>query len=320
MRITNFGPALASAIVIRDVVPVEIIYTPGTMTGADIRDESDPAGAGLTWTINTLTPVGPNNFVTLTFQGVVAPGANLTSPVTNNAELVSVGQTEINPANDIGSVDIDVANDLDLVVAKSVSNTDPNIGEVFTYTIDVTNLGPAQGSDIVIKDIIPNGLAYQAGTAVGVDAVVESDPSGAGVDFRINILNRNVTQTITFDVQALDNSNLFNPIVNTAAVDSVVQDDIDNTNDSSSVAVNVNPDLDISVVKTVDLPNPFELDVVTYTLTVTNNGPAGASNVVISDLLNIAELTYVGGSMTGGDVRDESTPYAGDGILSLIHI
>jgi len=314
ITVTNFGPALASAIVIRDIVPADVIYTPGTMAGGDVIDESDPTVAGLSWTINSLTPIAPSNFVTLTFQGVVAPGANLNTPVVNNANLASVGQTETNAANDTGTASINIADDLDLAVVKTSSNVDPNIGEIFTYTVTVSNAGAAQASSVVIKDIIPNGLEYQLGTAVGADSVVEADPNGAGVDFGFTTINRGVTRTITFDVRAQDNSNLFNPIRNTAAVDSLVQNDVNAANDSSFVDVTVNPDLDIQVTKTVDINNPFELDVITYSLEIRNNGPAGASNVVITDLLTNSELTYVAASMTGGDVRNESTPYAGDGL------
>jgi uncharacterized repeat protein (TIGR01451 family) len=164
----------------------------------------------------------------------------------------------------------------------------------------VTNAGPAQASDIVITDIVPNGLTYVPGTITGADSSNEADPSGAGLVFNIDILNRSSSRVITFDATTDDNSNLLNPIRNTAGLTSVVQTDIDPANNSGFVDIDVNDELDLEIVKTVDNATPLEtVETVTYTLTVRNNGPAAASNVIINDLLD-AGLIYVGGSMTQG--------------------
>lgn len=45
------------------------------------------------------------------------------------------------------------------------------------------------------------------------------------------------------------------------------------------------PQVDLAVSKTVDEPVPAEGDLVVYTVTVANNGPDGATNLVISDTL-----------------------------------
>jgi len=314
ITVTNDGPSLASNIEIRDIVPNDIAYSIGTITGGDVQDETDPTGTGLLWTINSLSPLLPSNSVTLTFMGVVQQGANLNTPVVNTAEKIAVAQTEDDPSNDTDIASINILNNLDLSVAKSVSNATPSIGDIITYTIDVTNAGPTQASNVVINDIIPNGVIYLSGTDAGADSVSASDPQGAGVDFTINTINSGATSTITFNVLIDANSNLLNPITNTALLSAVDQTDTNNGNDSDSVDINVNSDLDISVVKTVDIPMPFEFEEVVYTITVTNNGPAAASNVEISDLLN-AGLNYTAASMTGGDTQNDATPNGGAGLV-----
>ena len=59
------------------------------------------------------------------------------------------------------------------------------------------------------------------------------------------------------------------------------------------------------MTKTVDDPTPNVGDTVTFTLTVTNGGPSIATNVQITDIVPTG-YTYVTGSMTGGDTRNES--------------
>jgi uncharacterized repeat protein (TIGR01451 family) len=313
IRATNLGPSQASGVILRDVMPNDIIYTLGTMTGGDLRVESDPYAGGLRWTINNLSPIGPMNFVDLTFQGVVAAGANLNTPVTNNGELVQINQTEINPINDIGPADINILNNLDISLAKGVSDFTPDIGQTITYRLFVTNLGPTRASQVVINDVIPAGLFYLNGTDVGADSVNSGDPNGAGVDFTIAQINAGQTVTVEFDLIVLDGANLNNPIVNTALYTGSQQTDVQPSNDSADVIINVNPDLDIEITKTVDNNQPFEFEEVTYTINVRNNGPAAASNVEISDVID-ASLTYVPGSITGGDAMIDGSPYSGTGL------
>ena len=76
IKVANKGDADATTIEVTDVVPDGFTYVPNSITGGDSRDDSDPAGGGLTWTINNLNR---NVTATLTFQAKVLdvsdPGA-----------------------------------------------------------------------------------------------------------------------------------------------------------------------------------------------------------------------------------------------------
>ncbi len=318
ITVTNHGPSRATGLVIKDIVPLDIIYTTASMLGGDAQIESSPYGTGLKWTINSLTSVGPLNSVDLTFKGVVGAGANLNTLITNSASYTSVDQTEINPVNNVGTRDINILNNLDISLTKAVSNTTPNIGEIVTYTIGVTNAGPTQASSVVINDIIPTGLFYMPRTDSGVDSVNSTDPSGTGVDFSIGKISSGQTKNITFDVMVLESSNLHNPITNTAQLSSSAQTDINDLNNSGNVDLNVNSDLDIQITKTVSNILPFELEEVVYTVNVKNNGPAAASDIKVVDLLD-SNLSYIAGSMVGGDHQDDRTPGSGDGLKWTIN-
>ena len=56
---------------------------------------------------------------------------------------------------------------------------------------------------------------------------------------------------------------------------------------------------DLAVAKSVDNAAPAESDIVVYTVTVTNNGPADATGVSLSDVLP-TDLTYVSDDAGGG--------------------
>ena len=46
----------------------------------------------------------------------------------------------------------------DLVIGKTVDNGTPNEGDTVTFTVTVTNSGPAQATNVSIDDVLPAGL------------------------------------------------------------------------------------------------------------------------------------------------------------------
>jgi len=72
----------------------------------------------------------------------------------------------------------------------------------------------------------------------------------------------------------------------------------------------------LEIIKTVDNNQPEVGDNVTFTLTVSNNGPDDSTNVVVTDILK-AGFTYAG-VINGGDTRDDSSP-TGTGLTWTIN-
>jgi len=66
--VSNAGPDVATNVTVTDPVPAGFTYVGSSMGGGDATDDTDPTGAGLTWTINSI-PVGSP--VSLTFQATV---------------------------------------------------------------------------------------------------------------------------------------------------------------------------------------------------------------------------------------------------------
>ena len=73
------------------------------------------------------------------------------------------------------------------------------------------------------------------------------------------------------------------------------------------IASPVEAQSDLSLTKTVDNHTPDVGSTVTFTLTLTNNGPEQATHITITDVVPIG-LGYVASSITGGDSRDDSDP------------
>ena len=71
--------------------------------------------------------------------------------------------------------------------------------------------------------------------------------------------------------------------------------------------------IDLSIAKAVDDPTPNIGQIITFTLTVLNNGPDVATNSTVNDVVP-AGFTYVAGSIAGGSTADDTDP-AGGGLI-----
>ncbi len=199
----------------------------------------------------------------------------------------------------------------DLSLTKTASDTNPPIGSTITYTITVSNSGPQNANQITVSDLLPAGVTYVGSSpSVGVyDPVL-----GVWV---IGLVKRNTSETLTIDVTVDDHSV---GITNTAEIASSNKIDPDSTpgnnnpgeDDQGSVTVTAYPVVDLSVTKTVDEPAPDQGDTITFSLSVTNDGPSDGTGISVSDVLPDS-LTF--SSYTAGDATD--TYDSGSGIWDV---
>ena len=148
----------ATNVVVTDVLPVGLAaVTPPTAPSAGTVAV---AANTWTWTIPTVVKATTTpTAVTATFDAIVDPTTVLTT-ITNS---VTATGTEMDPlvTNNTASVDLAiVALVADLNVATAVDNSKPNEGDTIQIYIQVSNSGPADATNIVLKDVLPTGLKY----------------------------------------------------------------------------------------------------------------------------------------------------------------
>jgi uncharacterized repeat protein (TIGR01451 family) len=205
-------------------------------------------------------------------------------------------------SNPLPSVDMGVSMTPTGPITVDVSNGPVNV----TYTITITNndkVNAAQG--VVLSDILPTGSSFVSMTAASTnpDAFTFSQSGGTVTETANANMAFGNSDTFTLVVSApssLSNGAAFN---DTASV-SASNPDPNTANNSATVngtVVNNNPNADLSV--TVSGPSSAnEGDSVTYTLTVSNAGPATATGVTLTDtlgsLLNFQSATTSQGTFT----------------------
>ena len=242
--------------------------------------------------------------------GTIASGASTTVTVALRVNAGNVAQTMTNNVNvtsregndEDTDETTDIIRELDLAIEKVVSQSFPIEGDLISYTLTVDNNGPSNASNVVVTDTLPAGVTY-------VRFVPTTLPCsfGAGT-LTCTFPSLAAGNTVEIGIEVtVDPGTGGNTIINTATV-SANETETDNTNNSDDAPITVQT-VDLALTKTVNPVTPAEGSIISYTLTVVNNGPGNATGVVVTDDLNaIAGISYISNnSNTTGTSYDSAT-------------
>ena len=266
VTVTNNGPNAALNVVLGDPMPAGVILA--SVTG---DCTSFPC---------TFASLGSTASKTATVTYALPTGYDTANPLVNTASVT--GDTEDpNAANNTASVTTAVTSSADLAVAMTgPANLDAS-GSI-SYTISVTNNGPSMAQSVSVADATPAGLTFVSNTGDCTSAfpcTFASLASGA-------------TKTIAATFTVPDGYAQAN-IVNTANVSSSTADPVSGNN-SASVTTTFTNSADLALAMTGPA-NAGAAGNVSYTITLTNNGPSPARTISLADATP-AGLTFVGNS------------------------
>ncbi len=293
ISVTNTGPGTASGVIVNDVIPAGMGYV-SSANGANTTGVTCTAGTTIQCSLGSIAP-GQTKQFTLTFS---IPSTATCSQQFQNTATVQGSVTDPNSANNSSTAVSTVScNTTDVGVVKTGAST-VTAGNQIVYTISVTNNGTGTASGVTVSDIIPTGLSYVSfANGAGTTGVTCT----AGTTIQCSLGNMTAGQnkqlTLTFLVASTATCN--QQFTNTATVQSASTDS-NSANNTSSVQTTVTctttNTADVSITK-AGPATAIPGSQLSYTLIVTNAGPATATNVTVSDPFP-SQLQYVSSTVS----------------------
>ncbi|HEX9922963.1 MAG TPA: DUF11 domain-containing protein, partial [Anaerolineae bacterium] len=154
VTVINNGPTPATGVILSDPLPAGVTFDTASPTQG-----SYDANTGA-WEVG---PLAVNGTATLILTATVDAGT-AGQTIINTAGISASNQTDLVEENNSDEAILTV-NNADLVVTKTVDNPNPTENDLFHYTITVFNAGQVPATAIVIGDILPAGLDFEAATA-----------------------------------------------------------------------------------------------------------------------------------------------------------
>lgn len=311
ITVENHGPSTANDVVVSDGLP-------GTVSVVSVT--ADPPA-----TCNAGEP-GKSSAPTTCNFGNVPSGGTRTMTIVVTVDEDATGQIENDVVVTSSTHDPDTENNtdtttttIDAVADLSVTKTDepdPVVaGEELSYSLLVANDGPSTAYDVMLEDVLPDGVSVVDIEVLGGTAdcaVILAPPLSVRCD--IGDLAAGDSLTIVIDVLVDADVPDGTVLVNTVEV-TTTSTDPNPGNNVDSTDTDVDALADLAIDKTVNFETGNASTTVIYRVTVTNHGPSDAQDVSVFDELpsvlvgnNNEKIVFV--FATDGCTYDATVPHS----------
>ncbi len=301
--VTNNGAATASNVAFSEAIPATTTFvsaTPSPAAGWTCSVVSGTLGCS-----NPTLASGASTTFTVVLQVIASTSSGTSIPVTAN---VSSTTTDPNPNNNSATATVVVATagQADLSVLSSATPNPVTDDNNITYAQSVTNNGPAASGVATFTDTIPAGTTFVSFTVPAgwnCGATIPAVGATGTISCTIASLAVNATANFPLVVKASLGDTPGTTITNTANINvpcsSASDPNCANNSATTNVVVASPTQADLAIMKTAN-PDPVDQGTnLQYTLQVTNNGPATAQGVTVTDPIP-NEFTFTSVSTTQG--------------------
>lgn len=320
LEVVNSGPATAASVSLSDALSNLINNSVGA-SGAGYVGESVSAGVATGASCSSAANGAGRRDLSCSFATLPVCTAGLDCPVvtvqvrpggnggsrSNTVTVVSSATADPDSADRTATVSSTVTPRVDVTVGKTATPASVPAGQNLTYVITATNIanGQSQAANVTIADTLPHGVRFISASPASGSCTTQpaaGSVTGIGNDqlvCNLGTINNGTQQTVTVVVRPTT-ATRGTTLTNSVSV-ATSTDEPNTANNSASVATPVtNPALDLLVNK-IDSIDPVAVgDNTVYTITVTNQGPSAAENLVITDTLPATRLSYQSHTVPAG--------------------
>jgi uncharacterized repeat protein (TIGR01451 family) len=246
---------------------------------------------------------------------VSTPNAQMTP------ELLARVPSSIPPSPVDGVIFLFTIKAADLRITKTAAPAQITLGDNITYTLTLTNTGPAAAQNVTVTDPVPANTTLVSAEVVSGSGWSTTVPTtGVNRDIVFSKASVAADESATFRIIVQSQrvaAAAVARIVNTATVAAVTGDPNTANNSATIETPVVQQTADLRIAKTV-VPLQFGANTgnLIYTLTVSNQGPGDAVNVVVSDDLP-SSVTFASSEVVSGTGWTVNNPAGGNNRVSF---
>ncbi|MCP4896580.1 MAG: DUF11 domain-containing protein [bacterium] len=209
----------------------------------------------------------------------------------------------------------------DLAITKTDGVTSATPGQGITYTIVVSNNGPADATSVSVTDAFPAVLLC-AWTSISAGGTTGNGSGSGDIDETLGMPSGS---SVTYEATCVIASGATGTLANTATISSAVSDPDNGNNSATDDDTVLAPEADLSITKDDGSCQVDAGSVLIYTIQVDNVGPSDAVGAQIDDTFP-AELTSCewtcqaagGASCTAGPVSGDISDVANLPVSSMV--
>lgn len=300
--ITNNGTEAVTNTVLNDVIPAGTAFVPGSVTVAGTNVPSANPGSGI--------PVGTlaaGSTVSVIFQVTVT---SLPSPASlPNQSKASYSSGTFTGTSLSNTITTPVYQPV-ISIAKSANIVNATVGDTIQYTLLVRNTGNIS-APVTLTDNIPVGTTFVSNSVTVNSVTIPGATPTGGIS--AGTLGPGSSVTVTFQVVL---NSLPSPptLVNTAVGNYTYQlpsgRSLSGSINSNTLTIAASSP-NVTIFKVANLSAVTISDLLTYTLTISNNGLGAVGNVIVSDGIP-AGTAFINGSVTiNGTISPNANPANG---------
>ena len=288
--VSNAGPSSATGVSYVNTLPPGV--TIGTITSSQGGACTNASGT-ITCPLGTIAS-GASATVSIT----VTPTPAQAGTTIHDSATTTATQHDPDASGNTGVVDLLVTVPVDLGVTITSPVGPVYVGAPLTTTVTVTNGGPNPATGVVVTSPLPPGTSFDAAGS-SPECTLASGIISCTVGALANGANAVRVIVVT------PGTTLANGTVQTSVTASGAQGDPAAGNNTLTANTAILPSADLRLALAATPSPALAGQTLTYTLTVTNDGPSDATGVVVSNVLP-----------TGPDVVSSSAGCSGTGVLT----
>jgi uncharacterized repeat protein (TIGR01451 family) len=285
ITVVNNGPDVAPNVTVSEYPGSSLVYNATDSVSQGYFNSSD-----MVWYIGDIA-----NGSTVTLELIF-----LVNNSVNTTNIVDVSGNGNNTGNNSADANITVYFFVNISIVKTVNVSGSVLnGDLVKYTITVTNNGPDNATGLFVVDVLDSRLIYISSNAT----IGSYDISNS--TWTIGELANGDTTVLNIVVRLNGTGN----IANIANVFLDQNNTGDNTTPDNEANITVLPSANLVIVKTSNVTGSvLNGDLIHYTITVTNNGPDGATGVYVIDKLD-KRLVYISSNGSIGSYSSVSSTW-----------